>query len=221
MKAGPLVPAARTPGDGSAGAPAVALHEVSQVFSGQPVLGPLSLAVDAGAVAVVCGVNGAGKTTLLRIAAGLLSPSTGRRCGAGRAVYLRPGSGGRRALTAGQVLTQTAALSGAAAGTVEVACRVAGLHPGLLAKRVGELSAGQHTRLSAALAVAAAPRLACLDEPTAHLDDEGIDQVRATVALLAARGVGVLLVTHAPAQFTGLTDAVLRLDRGLLTVSAC
>lgn len=198
----------------------VALTEVTREFAGRHVLGPVDLRLDAGVLAVIGGLNGAGKTTLLRIAAGLLPASTGHRMCAGRAVYLRPGGGARHPLTVAQVLAQTAALTGTAADVLTRVTAVAGVDE-LAERRVNELSAGQHARLTVALAAAASPRLACLDEPTAQLDPNGVEHVRAAVEVLRDAGTSVLLVSHSPQQFADLADALLRLDGGLLREVRC
>lgn len=198
----------------------LALAGLTRVFADRPVLGPVDLRLDAGVLAVVNGPNGAGKTTLLRVAAGLLAPSGGTRVCAGRAVYSRPGAGARHSLRVGQVLAQTAALAGTPINAVGEAVAAAGLEE-LTGRVVGELSAGQHARLSVALAAASDPSLACLDEPTAHLDPAGVEQVRAAVHLLLARGTAVLLVSHSPEQFADLADAALRLENGLLRETGC
>lgn len=196
------------------------LTDLARDFADRPVLGPVNLNLDAGTLAVVSGPNGAGKTTLLRIAAGLLAPSAGSRLCTGRAVYLRPGAGARAPLRVGQVLTQTAAFAGTPAEMLAEAVTAAGLGE-LTDQRVAELSAGQRARLTVALAVTANPVLACLDEPTAHLDTSGVQQVRAVVRLLREAGTSVLLVSHTPGQFADTADAVLRLEHGRLRDSGC
>lgn len=213
----PAAPAA-PPGPDVAPAAAVTLTlaDVTRSFAGRRVLGPLTLRLDTAAVGVVHGPNGTGKTTLLRVAAGMLVPTNGVRACTGRAVYLRPGSGARHALTVRRALAHTAALAGTPAPVVDEACQLAGLTTALTARRVGELSAGQHARLSVALAVVATPALACLDEPTAHLDADGVDRVRALVRMLTDRGAAVLLASHSPAVFRDLADTGLALDEGLL-----
>lgn len=197
----------------------LALAESTRSFAGRRVLGPLTMALDTGVLAVVCGPNGAGKTTLLRVAAGLLSPTSGARVCTGPALYLRPGAGARQALTVRQALRHTAALTGTPAATVDEACQLTGLHA-LRDQHVGELSDGQRARLTVVLAVAAAPALACLDEPTAHLDPAGVGQVRAVVRLLTDRGTTVLLTSHSPGDFRDRADATLALDEGSLRESA-
>ncbi len=209
------VPAAPT-APSAAAAVTLTLTGVTREFAGRRVLGPITLTLDAGALAVAHGRNGAGKTTLLRVAAGLLTPTAGRRACAGRAVYLRPGGGARHALTVRQALRHTAALTGTPAAILAEVGRVAGLTGALAERRVGELSAGEHARLSVALALVAAPTLACLDEPTAHLDPDGVAHVRAAMRLLITRGTSVLLASHTPEQFRDLADATLSIDDGLL-----
>ncbi len=207
----PAAPAVTTPAG-----PTLALTEVCRSFADRRVLGPVSLQLDPGVLAVVHGVNGAGKTTLLRVAAGLLTPTGGVRSCAGRAVYLRPGGGARAALTVRQALRHTAALAGGRGVAADAAAGRVGLTGELLDRRVGQLSAGQRARLSAALALIANAALVCLDEPAAHLDGDGVDQVHAALTTLIDRGASVLLASLGPGEFSGLADAVLRVERGIV-----
>ena len=64
------------------------------------------------------------------------------------------------------------------------------LHPSLWRRCVGELSAGNQRRVQLALAVAAAPELLIIDEPTNYLD---LDTLEALEQALA-RWEGTLLV---------------------------
>ena len=185
------------PADAAGHPPVLVLDRVSRRFGHRLALAPLSVTVAAGAVGLVCGANGAGKTTLLRIAAGLLRPTTGSRQCRGRAVYLRPGSGARPAQSVRAAVTFAAAAAGRG-GAEDAALAEAGL-AAHVDRRVGSLSAGERARLLLALTLATAPALACLDEPTAHLDDEGRDRAAAVLARLAAHGTAVLLTTHDPA----------------------
>src|SRR5438552_13345632 len=57
--------------------PIVALREVSFSFGDGPVLDRVDLQIPEGAFIGVVGPSGAGKTTLLRLAAGMLSPTSG------------------------------------------------------------------------------------------------------------------------------------------------
>jgi ABC-type multidrug transport system ATPase subunit len=203
----------------AAAAPALVLSDVSRAFASQRVLGPIDFTCDQGVLVVVTGPNGAGKTTLLRIAAGLLAPSSGTRMCSGTAVYLQPGAGARLALTVAQTLDYTAALTQCPPSMVRSASEAAGL-TSLAGQRVGALSSGQRARLSAALAAVANPTVACLDEPTAHLDAEGVEGVLAVIQLLMLGGATVCVASHHPTHFADLADATLRLTNGQLEVIA-
>lgn len=191
------------------------LDRVSRVFGSHLALAPLSVAVAPGAVGVLEGPNGAGKTTLLRIAAGLLRPTSGVRTCRGRAVYLRPGSGARAAQTVVGAVAFAAATAGRR-GAEESALDETGL-VAVADRPVGSLSAGQRGRLLVALAVATAPALACLDEPTAHLDDDARQVAADALRRLAGRGTAVLLATHDTALSTYGWDTRVRLAQGAVT----
>ena len=155
-------------------------------------LAPITLRVQRGAVCTVTGPNGSGKTTLLRIAAGLLKPSGGARTGDEPALYAAAGDGARASQTVGQAVAVAAALGG---GDVEEAIELAGLSA-LRTSTVGELSAGQRTRVTLATVLAGNPAIACLDEPDAHLDADGRRCAAGVVDHLARRGAAVLIATH-------------------------
>jgi ABC-type multidrug transport system ATPase subunit len=194
------------------GSPVLVLEDVSRRYGDQVALAPVTLTAERGSVAVLLGENGAGKSTLLRIASGLLRPSSGsRRCG-GRAVYLRPGSGARSAQRLGDVIAFAARAAGSQAGVDELLARV-GLE-GLERRRVGTLSTGQRARLCVALAAASVPVVACLDEPTASLDDQGREDTARAIRALAAAGTAVLVATHDDELVRGGWDAVVRLRAG-------
>jgi ABC-type multidrug transport system ATPase subunit len=191
------------------------LHRVARSFAGRRVLGPVSLELHQGGVCLVEGANGSGKTTLLRVAAGLLAPTGGTRQAGGGCVYLRPGAGARVGQSVRQALGFAGRMSPGPGMPVGQALAYVGLD-GLGAARVAGLSSGQRARLAVAVALVACPPLVCLDEPTAHLDDDGAARVRAAVGWLADAGVGVLLATHQPDALTGLADGRLRLAGGVV-----
>lgn len=203
---------ARTPGHR-----ALRLRGATRAYAGRPVLGPVDLDLEPGAVALVEGPNGAGKTTLLRLACGLLLPTTGTCQQARPALYVRPGSGARAEQTVGQALGWVARATTGRATAPAVALAAAGLS-GSPHRRVGTLSAGQQARLSLALALVAGPALACLDEPAAHLDRAGVAHLSRVVAVLAASGCAVLLAMPIRVDFGLVADAHLRLDHGRLEV---
>jgi ABC-type multidrug transport system ATPase subunit len=84
---------------------------------------------------------------------------------------------------------------------------------------VVELSSGQRTRVSLAIALVCRPAVACLDEPTGRLDAEGRVAATNVVASLAAQGSAVLVATHEEGFLAGLADTSLRLSGGRLQMA--
>lgn len=194
------------------------------------VLDDVSLHVDAGEVVCVAGPSGSGKTALCHLAAGFEVPMTGAVTVDGRL----PASLDDWAVVA--ALPQQHGLLGELSVRANVSLpgqragrdsrRLTDL-PGLarllealdlagLADRpVEETSLGEQQRAALARALVLSPRLAVLDEPTGHQDDEHVAQVLAAVLRSTAAGTGVLVASHDD-RVLDAADRVLRLDRGRL-----
>lgn len=183
--------------------------------AGHPVLDGADLALHAGRRVAVLGPNGGGKTTLFRLLAGALTPDAGQVLLDGAPVVRT-----RRGLTAlrtqvqlvlqdpddqlfsasvGQDVSFGPVNLGLPAG--EVRSRVDGALAalgiaGLADRPTHLLSFGQKKRVAIAGAVAMAPRLLVLDEPTAGLDPAGVEQLLDTLADLHATGTTPVLSTH-------------------------
>jgi ABC-type multidrug transport system ATPase subunit len=188
------------------------LTAVTRAHAGRAVWAPLDLALERGTLTVVTGANGSGKTTLLRLAAGLLRPTTGERECAGTALYVRGGSGLRSAQTVRDAVAGSAALVGRRDAT-PAALALLGLEP-MAGRRVGTLSAGEKVRAALAAAVACAPALLCLDEPTAALDDAALADLVAVLGTVRAGGTALLVATHQPDPLLPVADAHLVLGEG-------
>jgi ABC-2 type transport system ATP-binding protein len=99
-----------------------------------------------------------------------------------------------------------------------------GVDPQTLIEQVGlaeratstyrRLSGGEKQRLSLALALAARPEVAFLDEPTSGVDVLGRDTIRGIVRSLAAEGCAVVLATHELDEAERLADRVVIFDKG-------
>ncbi|MFN3925608.1 MAG: ATP-binding cassette domain-containing protein, partial [Pseudarthrobacter sp.] len=166
------------------------LDNVTKRFGPRPVFSNVCAEVRTGETLVVTGYNGSGKSTLLSVIAGLLPPDKGS------VRYLRDGKeldADARRRAVGLVapdLTYYPELT--ALENLEFFARVRGLawNAGLAAellKRVGlegrekdlvgTFSSGMRVRVKYAIALYTEPGLLLLDEPTAMLDESGVQIV--------------------------------------------
>ena len=83
-----------------------------------------------------------------------------------------------------------------------------------------KLSGGEKQRLSLALALAAKPRVAFLDEPTSGVDIFGRDLIRNIVRQLASDGCAVIMATHELDEAQRVADHVLVFQSGQLLANA-
>ena len=223
-----------SPGPG----PALAAADLTFAYAPDlpPVLRSLALDIPSAVPTALLGANGSGKTTLLRLLLGLRVPSAGTITLFGRplAAYSRR----HRATLLGLVpqsetvpfdfplldyvlLGRAPHLSPLALPGPDdlAAARAALAATGLshLADRpVTRLSGGELQLATLARALAQAPALLLLDEPTAHLDLANRRAVQDVLARLAAAGTTLVFTTHDPALALALARHVLLLKDGAL-----
>src|SRR5439155_13483992 len=188
-----------------------------------------SLAVPAGAYAVLMGRTGCGKTTLLEAIAGLRPVTAGRVRLTGRDVTaVRPADRGvgyvPQDLALFPPLTVREHLSFALdvrrVGRLAVHARVvelAGLLglERLLDRRPAGLSGGEAQRVALGRALAARPDTLLLDEPLTALDDETREGMFALLESVRKRSpVTVVHVTHSREEARRLADKVFLLRSG-------
>jgi ABC-2 type transport system ATP-binding protein len=183
---------------------AARLEEVTKRYGQVTALDGAGFQLRRGETVALLGPNGAGKSTTVGILLGLLRPDAGR-------VELLGGSP-HEATAAGRVgamLQQGDLLDGVT--VAELVELVRDLYPAprplaetlelaglteLAGRRVERLSGGQAQRVRYALAVAGAPELLFLDEPTAGMDVQARRAFWRGMRELADRGATVLFATH-------------------------
>jgi ABC-2 type transport system ATP-binding protein len=183
-----------------------------------------------GEVTAVLGPNGAGKTSTIETCEGFRRPTSG----AVRVLGLDPWAQ-RTTLhrEVGVMLQDGGVYPSARVGeTVAQYCRLYNrdMSPTELVDRVGlgsrvrstwrRLSGGEKQRLSLALALAAKPRVAFLDEPTSGVDVNGRDDVRGIIRDLAADGCAVILATHELDEAERVADRVVLFSRGKIVADS-
>jgi ABC-2 type transport system ATP-binding protein len=182
------------------------------------VLHDLGLRVPRGQVVGLLGPSGSGKSTLMRsivgaqrIAGGTVtvlglpagSPALRRRIG-----YVTQSPSVYEDLTVAQNLQYFGRVIGAPRSDIDRVVQEVDLAP-QVKQLVGNLSGGQLSRVSLAVALLGSPELLVLDEPTVGLDPVLRRDLWTLFASLAARGVSLLVSSH-------VMDEATRCDRILL-----
>ncbi len=192
-------PRPRRPHDPGAVAPVVETRAAVRRFGSLAAVDGVDLAVRPGEVVGLLGANGAGKTTLIRMLLGLLRPTAGdvllfgappSRASRRRIGYVPQGLGLWEDLT----VTQNLDFTSEAFGVPRPA-----LDEDLAAVRgdlVRDLPLGLRRRLAFAAALAHAPEVLVLDEPTSGVGPAARAGLWRTVHDAADRGAAVLVTTH-------------------------
>ncbi|MFC9295274.1 ATP-binding cassette domain-containing protein [Streptomyces sp. NPDC057011] len=182
---------------------------------GPAVLSGVDFGIAEGRALVLLGRNGSGKTTLMRLLSGGLRPGSGALRLDGEAVT-HDRAGLTRLRTAVQLVVQDPD-DQLFAASVEQDVSFGPMNLGLPVAEVRErvdsalaaldiaglrdrpthlLSYGQRKRAAIAGAVAMAPRVLILDEPTAGLDPDGQERLLDVLAGLRSAGTTVVMATH-------------------------
>ncbi|MFK4106680.1 sugar ABC transporter ATP-binding protein [Streptomyces sp. NPDC019531] len=214
----------------------LSMSGITKSFPGVRALDGVDLDVQAGEVHCLLGQNGAGKSTLIRVLAGAHQPDTGTIRWRGEEVTLRSPIAAMRLgiATIYQELDLVEHLSVAenvhlgheptAAGFV-VRTKAAKASTAALLKRlghpeidparlVGELSAAQQQIVSMARALSHDVRLIVMDEPSAALDPDEVDNLFRIVGDLTAEGVAVVYISHRLEEIRRIGDRVTVLKDG-------
>lgn len=214
---------------------ALTLQRVNQYYGESHVLWDIDLALDQGACTCLMGRNGVGKTTLLKTIMGTLRLASGNIDFAGVVLSGRPpelrarnGIGyvpqGREIfpfLTVEENLR--VGLSARSDRVHEIPARVFELFPALkrmLGRRGGDLSGGQQQQLAIGRALALAPRLLILDEPTEGIQPNLVQEIGdVLLELNRIEKLTILLVEHKLPFARRVSDRFCILNRGRVVAS--
>jgi ABC-2 type transport system ATP-binding protein len=191
------------------------------VRGGTEVLRDLTFAVAPGEVTGLLGPSGCGKTTLMRAIVGVQRIASGtvtvfgEPAGASalrsRIGYVTQAPSVYDDLTVEENLDFFAAVLGVSAGRVDECVRVVDLEADR-AKVVRQLSGGQRSRVSLAVALLGEPALLVLDEPTVGLDPVLRKDLWETFHRLADAGAAVFVSSHVMDEATRCDRLVLMRD---------
>jgi branched-chain amino acid transport system ATP-binding protein len=225
----------------SAAAALLDVEDVSMSFGALAALSRVTLSVRAGEVFSVIGPNGAGKSTLFNVVAGLYAPSAGRVRFRGEEITgLGPEAISRRGLA--KTFQITSVFPGisvfdnvrvAAQSRTALSGRVRSLWQradvdraamalleafGLAGRRheaAQHLSHGEQRYLEICVALATAPTLLLLDEPTAGMTPGETKEATALIRQIAReRSLTVLLIEHDMSVVMGISDRIAVLHFG-------
>jgi ABC-2 type transport system ATP-binding protein len=183
---------------------AISFTGISKSYATVRAVESMDLKIGSGQAVALLGPNGAGKSTAIGMLLGLVKPSSGTV-----SVFGQSPDEAVRAGRVGAMLQDGALVPGMTVR--EVVQFVRGLYPepmpleevlelanltGLAKRRADQLSGGQAQRVRFALAVAGAPRLLVLDEPTSAMDVESRRSFWAGMRAYAEAGRTILFATH-------------------------
>jgi len=207
---------------------AIAVDALIKRYKGVTAVDGISFRLEAGSITGLLGGNGAGKSTTIAMIMGLVMPTSGsvKVLGAQmpqqryrvlhRMNFESPYVDMPMRLTVRQNLSVFAQLY----AVPDIDERIADLAAELdltefLDRPTGKLSAGQKTRVSLAKALLNRPEVLLLDEPTASLDPDTADWVRARLEhYRTEHGATILLASHNMTEVERLCERVIIMKKG-------
>jgi branched-chain amino acid transport system ATP-binding protein len=216
------------------------VEDLNKRFGGVVAARGVGFELAAGEMLAIIGPNGAGKSTTFNMVGGQLRPDSGRVVLGGKDITGKPPREvcrmgvGRTFQVAQTFLSMSVvenvqmALIAHAGRTRDLVARAAALYRpealALLAKvgmegdadrPIGELAYGDVKRVELAIALAAAPRLLLMDEPTAGMAPrERAALMQLTAGIARQDGIGVLFTEHDMDAVFAHADRILVLVRG-------
>ncbi len=211
--------------------PGLVVQNLGKSYGKKPVVRDVSLRVQRGEAVGLLGPNGAGKTTCFYMITGLIRPDYGSILMDGNDITKIPMY--RRARLGIGYLPQEASIFRNMTVEENILAILEVIEPSadkqrvLMEELLGEfsishlrnvsalaLSGGERRRVEIARALACRPAFILLDEPLAGIDPIAVNDIRALVAHLKDRGIGVLITDHNVRETLGLVDRAYILYEG-------
>ena len=216
--------------------PHLEINSLSSRYGAEAVLKEVSLAADQGEVLSVIGPSGSGKSTLLRVLIGLTPPSGGEVLIAGRKIDYTSRRSLRTLRETMSIVFQEynlfqnmTVMRNITVAPIKIKKRPRAKverEASALLEKVGmahkrdaypeELSGGQQQRVAIARALATNPQILLLDEVTAALDPERVNEVLETIRALTSEGITMIIVSHEMAFVREVSTRVAMMDEGRL-----
>ncbi|HXZ97473.1 MAG TPA: ABC transporter ATP-binding protein [Burkholderiales bacterium] len=207
---------------------AITVEGLTKYFGKVLAVDAVSFSVRQGSTCALLGGNGAGKTTTLSVLLGLLLPTAGRVTVLGEDIlrhryralprmnFTSPYVDLPKRLTVAENLTVYARLYGMSNIRPRLEELSEELQIGAFMHRpYGTLSAGQRTRVALAKSLLNQPEVLLLDEPTASLDPDMGDRMRALLVNYQKRSrATLLLASHNMLEVERMCDDVIMMREG-------
>jgi ABC-type uncharacterized transport system ATPase subunit len=218
----------------TAAAPAVELHGITKRFPGVVANHDIDITVRRGTVHAIVGENGAGKSTLMKILYGMQRPDEGSITVDGREVSFHSPSDAIRAgigmvhqhfmLADNLTVLENVVLGAEPTSGGRIDFRTArrrikeisdsyglGVRPDVL---VEDLGVGDRQRVEILKVLFRGARTLILDEPTAVLVPQEVDELFSNLRDLKSEGLTVLFISHKLDEVLSVADAITVVRRG-------
>lgn len=214
--------------------PLLKVEQLSKSFTGVQALNRISMEVQQGEIRALLGENGAGKSTFIKVLTGVYERDQGKILLQGQAIQARDSGHAQRlgistvyqevnlipsmSVTENLTLQQQEKTFGliswkkAKQRAKELLAKVGlDIDP---AKQLDSYSIAVQQLVAIARALSTKAKLLILDEPTASLDADEIQQLFALMKQLKDEGLGIIFVTHFLDQVYSITDSITVLRNG-------
>ncbi|CUH60602.1 LPS export ABC transporter ATP-binding protein [Thalassobacter stenotrophicus] len=212
------------------------IENLRKSYRKRPVIRDVSMELARGEVVALLGPNGSGKTTCFYCIAGLVTPDAGRVTLDGADVTVLPMY--RRARAGVGYLPQEMSIFRGLSVEDNIMAILEVAEPNKKRRRdrleellaefhieplrrasAMALSGGERRRVEIARCLAASPKYLLLDEPFAGVDPIAVGDIRALVAQLKTRGIGVLITDHNVRETLKIVDRAYILHDGKVIMS--